>query len=63
LSNIPNSTDKSASYKVVQFLITHFHPEASHNAEFVGELESEFVVPTLVNGGLMPHETIKDWLF
>jgi hypothetical protein len=63
LSDIPNSTAKSVSYKVAQFLITHFHPDASHNAELVAELESEFVVPTLTNGGLVPHETIKDWLF
>jgi hypothetical protein len=60
LSEIPNSTDKSVSCEVAQFLITHFHPDASRNAELVGELESEFVVPRLANGGLVPHETIKD---
>jgi hypothetical protein len=63
LSDISAEDMNAAGYKIAQCLLTHYHPEASHNPSLVREFQHEFIFPTLLQGGLVPHETIKDWLF
>jgi len=63
LSDILAEDIHAAAYKVAQFLLTHYHPEASHNKSLVLEFQKEFVSPTLSQGGWVPNETVKDWLF
>ncbi|MFT4746271.1 MAG: hypothetical protein ACI8XG_000342 [Congregibacter sp.] len=63
LSDLKAEDINAAGYKISQFLLTHYHPEASHTKSLVLEFQSELVAPTLLQGGRIPNETIKDWLF
>ncbi|OES24202.1 hypothetical protein BFV93_4802 [Alteromonas macleodii] len=63
LDDIPDHSQLTKAHQISQFLFTHFHPEAGHDEQILEDFSREVVSPTLSEGGQVPIETIKDWLF
>jgi GMP synthase-like glutamine amidotransferase len=63
LADFPTDGDKPVTHKLARFLITHYHPEAAHSETLVEEFCAEFITPLVAEGGLVPHNTVKDWLY
>lgn len=57
-----NSTQQN-DIALAQFLLTHYDPEAAHNPTTVAEFQSDCITDLMSEGGTLPHESVKDWLF
>jgi hypothetical protein len=43
-----------------QFMLSHYHPQAGHDARLVAEFNDDCMSELLIHGGTLPHESIKD---
>lgn len=60
---LPEPSQYTKSHELARYLLMPFHPEAAENNDIVAKFDSELVSEVLKEGGQIPHETIKDWLF
>ncbi|MFT5162076.1 MAG: hypothetical protein ACI9FJ_000644 [Alteromonadaceae bacterium] len=53
----------STTDKVAQFFLTHYHPQAAHDQQVIDEFDQDCIATLFTDGGIIPHETVKDWLY
>lgn len=58
-----NQQENSQGLALSRFILTHYHPKASHDEKVVIDLYEDCIKELMLNGGTIPHETMKDWLY
>lgn len=61
--SLPTHKDSTKELVLSKFILSHFDPHVSTDVCLIKEFCDEFIEPSLKCGGLLPQDTIKDWLF